>query len=107
MRWGCILVYIHNEHQIMPHKTQENKTGVTAAVTPVSYPFEPVIAVSKQLLYGAHPDGAFFCFYLSFFLCRFMIFSARYMPNSATGTVSSSITSSSGILPITCSIFAA
>jgi len=41
----------------LPHKTQENKTGVTAAVTPVSYPFEPVIGASKQLLYGVHPDG--------------------------------------------------
>ena len=31
---------------------------MTAAATPVSYPFEPVIAASKQLLYGVRPDGA-------------------------------------------------
>jgi len=33
-----------------------DKTGVTAAVTPVLYPFEQVIAASKQLLYGVRPD---------------------------------------------------
>jgi len=41
----------------LPHKIQEKNTGVTAAVTPVSYPFEPVIAASKQLLYGVRPEG--------------------------------------------------
>ena len=30
---------------------------MTATVTPVSYPFEPVIAASKQLLYGVRPEG--------------------------------------------------
>ena len=28
--------------------------------TPVSYSFEPVIAASKQLLYGERPDGMVF-----------------------------------------------
>ena len=36
---------------------------MTAAVTPVSYPFEPVIAASKQLLYGVRPDASCFLSY--------------------------------------------
>ena len=32
------------------------KTGVTVAVTPALYPFEPVIAASKQLRYGGCPN---------------------------------------------------
>ena len=60
MRWGCILVHIHNEHRILPYKIQENKIGVTIAVTPISYSFEPVIAASKQLLYGVRPDPGVF-----------------------------------------------
>ena len=36
-----------------------DKTGVTIAVTPVSCPFLPVIAASKQLPYEVCPDGDF------------------------------------------------
>ena len=43
-----------------PQKIQsDKKTSVTAAVTPVSYPFEPVIAASKQLLYGVRLKALF------------------------------------------------
>ena len=64
------IVHSYNEHRILPHKIQE-KTGVTAAVTPVSYPFEPVIAASKQLLYGVRPKAALFCFNdVSICLCK-------------------------------------
>ena len=78
MRWGCILVHIHNEHRILPHKTQENKTGVTAAVTPASYPFEPVIGASKQLLYGVRPDGRLSHFRFAYDAAQAAVPCARY-----------------------------
>jgi hypothetical protein len=50
----------HCQHQqrasdFAPQKPRY-KTGVTAAVMPVLYPFEPVIAASKQFLYGVRPN---------------------------------------------------
>ncbi|MDO4853618.1 MAG: hypothetical protein Q4A88_09420, partial [Clostridia bacterium] len=37
-----------------------DKTGVTIAATPVSYPFESGIAASKQLPYEVLPDWVIF-----------------------------------------------
>jgi len=67
---------------------------VTAAVTPVSYPFEPVIAASKQLLYGVRPDGdRSFCGFsfpvdLEAFLCYTFFRSWRSDADSDTGAIS-------------------
>jgi hypothetical protein len=43
------VVHIYSEHRICPQKIhkQNGKTGVTAMVTPVSYPFEQVITAFK------------------------------------------------------------
>ena len=37
--------------------TETHKTGVTVVVTPVSYPFAPVIAASRHLPCGGYLEG--------------------------------------------------
>ena len=49
----------------MPPQKSKYKIGVTAMVTPISYPFDSVIATSKPLPYEAPPNGHSF-FYANF-----------------------------------------
>ena len=49
------------------------KTGVTAAVTPVLYFFEPVIAASKQLLYGVRLKDVFFSLIINYYAQGFSV----------------------------------
>jgi len=57
------VVHNHNEHRILPQNPeQSDKTGVTAMATPVSYPFESVIAASRQPPYEVLPEGVSFRF---------------------------------------------
>jgi hypothetical protein len=67
---------------------------VTAAVTPVSYPFEQVIAASKQLLYGVRPDGGSF-------LISYVILKNRFPFSQVI------CSTSSGLRPLISAIFSA
>ena len=50
-----------------------DKTGAAMAVAPVSYSFAPVIASSKQLLYGVRLNDVFFSLIINYYAQGFSV----------------------------------
>jgi hypothetical protein len=63
-----VIVRSDSEHRGFAPQNPDraDKNGVTIAITPFSYSFEPAIAASKQLPYEVLPEQSFF----SFTVCR-------------------------------------